>query len=51
MERVTGTYKASVWLDPVPEPDWDHTQSIRMMRARAHVSNHAGRLGARDASW
>ncbi len=32
MERVTGTYKASVWLNPVPEPDWDHTQSIRMMR-------------------
>jgi len=33
MERVTGTYKASVWLNPVPERDWEHTQSIRMMRS------------------
>ena len=32
MERVTGAYKASVWLNPVPEGNWDHTQSIRMMR-------------------
>ena len=32
MERVTGAYKASVWLNPVAERDWDHTQSIRMMR-------------------
>ncbi|HEY6254233.1 MAG TPA: VWA domain-containing protein [Xanthobacteraceae bacterium] len=32
MERVTLTYKASVWLNPVPERDWEHTQSIRMMR-------------------
>jgi uncharacterized protein with von Willebrand factor type A (vWA) domain len=33
MERVTGAYKSAVWLNPVPEPDWDHTQSIPMMRA------------------
>jgi uncharacterized protein with von Willebrand factor type A (vWA) domain len=32
MERVTGAYKSAVWLNPVPEPDWDHTQSILMMR-------------------
>jgi hypothetical protein len=32
MERVTGAYKAAVWLNPVLEPDWDHTQSIPMMR-------------------
>ncbi len=32
MERVTGTYKASVWLNPVAERDWGHTESIRMMR-------------------
>jgi uncharacterized protein with von Willebrand factor type A (vWA) domain len=31
MERVTGTYKACVWLNPVAERDWGHTQSIRML--------------------
>jgi uncharacterized protein with von Willebrand factor type A (vWA) domain len=32
MERVTGAYKAAVWLNPVPERDWEHSQSIGMMR-------------------
>jgi uncharacterized protein with von Willebrand factor type A (vWA) domain len=32
IERVTGTYKAAVWLNPVAERDWDRTQSIRTMR-------------------
>jgi uncharacterized protein with von Willebrand factor type A (vWA) domain len=32
MERVTRTYPACVWLNPVPEDQWDYTQSIRMMR-------------------
>ena len=32
MERVTGAYRAAVWLNPLPERDWDYTQSIRMMR-------------------
>jgi uncharacterized protein with von Willebrand factor type A (vWA) domain len=32
MERITRTYKASVWLNPVAERDWDHSQSIRLMR-------------------
>jgi uncharacterized protein with von Willebrand factor type A (vWA) domain len=32
MERVTRTYPAAVWLNPVPEADWGYTQSIRMMR-------------------
>ncbi len=33
MARVTGTYKSAVWLNPVAEGDWEHTQSIRMMRS------------------
>jgi uncharacterized protein with von Willebrand factor type A (vWA) domain len=33
VERVTGAYKSAVWLNPVAEPDWEHTQSIRMMRS------------------
>ena len=32
IERVTRTYPACVWLNPVPEHDWENTQSIRAMR-------------------
>ena len=32
LERVTRTYPACVWLNPVPEREWDYTHSIRMMR-------------------
>jgi uncharacterized protein with von Willebrand factor type A (vWA) domain len=32
LERVTRTYPACVWLNPVPEDQWDYTYSIRMMR-------------------
>ena len=32
MERLARTYPACIWLNPVPERDWDYTQSIRMMR-------------------
>jgi uncharacterized protein len=32
MERITRTYPACVWLNPVAESQWDYTQSIRTMR-------------------
>jgi uncharacterized protein len=32
MQRVTATYPACVWLNPVPESQWDYTQSIRAMK-------------------
>src|SRR5215203_1894219 len=32
MERITRTYPACVWLNPVPESQWQHTYSIRIMR-------------------
>jgi uncharacterized protein with von Willebrand factor type A (vWA) domain len=32
MERVTRTYPAAVWLNPVAESQWGYTQSIMMMR-------------------
>jgi len=32
MERVTRTYPSCVWLNPVPESQWEYTQSIRAMR-------------------
>jgi len=32
MERITRTYPACVWLNPIPEEQWGHTSSIRMMQ-------------------
>ena len=32
MERVTRTYPHAVWINPVPENQWDYTQSIKLMR-------------------
>src|SRR5947208_4295088 len=32
LERVTRTYPAAVWLNPVPAEQWDYTYSIRMIR-------------------
>jgi uncharacterized protein len=32
IQRVTSTYPSCVWLNPVPEREWDFTESIRMMR-------------------
>jgi len=32
LERVTRTYAACVWLNPVPEHQWDYTMSTRMVR-------------------
>ena len=32
LERVTRTCPACIWLNPVPEEQWDYTYSIRMVR-------------------
>jgi uncharacterized protein with von Willebrand factor type A (vWA) domain len=32
LERVTKTYPACVWLNPVPERQWEFTQSIRIVQ-------------------
>jgi uncharacterized protein with von Willebrand factor type A (vWA) domain len=32
LERVTRTYPACVWLNPVPEKEWGYTHSITMVR-------------------
>ena len=32
IERVLRNYPSSVWLNPVPEREWDYTHSIGMMR-------------------
>jgi len=32
MQRVTATYPHCVWLNPVPEDQWQYTHSVRMIR-------------------
>ncbi|SFP37319.1 vWA domain-containing protein [Sphingomonas rubra] len=32
LHRLTTTYPASVWLNPIPAEQWGYTQSIRMVR-------------------
>src|SRR5256885_690371 len=32
LERLTRTYQSCVWLNPVPEHQWDYTHSIRLIR-------------------
>jgi uncharacterized protein with von Willebrand factor type A (vWA) domain len=32
LERMIRTYPACVWLNPVPQEQWDYTYSIRMVR-------------------
>ena len=32
MQRLLSTYSSCVWFNPVPESEWDYTESIRMMR-------------------
>ena len=31
MQRVLGVYSKAVWLNPVPEKEWDYTYSIQMV--------------------
>ncbi|WP_422057643.1 vWA domain-containing protein [Sphingomonas sp.] len=32
MQRVTNTYPATVWLNPIPEEQWGYSQSVRIIR-------------------
>jgi uncharacterized protein len=32
IERVTTTYPSCIWLNPMPEREWELTASIKMMR-------------------
>ena len=32
LHRLTTTYPASVWLNPIPKEQWGYTQSLRMVR-------------------
>ena len=32
MERILGHFPKTVWLNPVPKPQWGYTQSIALLR-------------------
>ncbi len=32
IDRVTGIYESAVWLNPIPEKQWDYSGSIKLMR-------------------
>ncbi|HCS17237.1 MAG TPA: VWA domain-containing protein, partial [Erythrobacter sp.] len=32
MQRLTNTYPATVWLNPVPEKQWSYSQSTKVMK-------------------
>ena len=32
MKRLMGVYHSSVWINPIPEQHWGHSQSIQMMK-------------------
>ena len=32
MNRVTNTYPATVWLNPVPEKQWGYSQSTKLLK-------------------
>jgi uncharacterized protein with von Willebrand factor type A (vWA) domain len=32
MQRVLTTYPSCVWLNPIPEHEWEMTASVRLMR-------------------
>ena len=32
MQRLTNTYPATVWLNPIPEQQWGYSQSLRILR-------------------
>jgi uncharacterized protein with von Willebrand factor type A (vWA) domain len=31
MQRLTNTYPAAVWLNPIPEAQWGYSQSTRIL--------------------
>ena len=34
MQRLTNTYPAAAWLNPVPEKQWGYSQSVKIIRER-----------------
>ena len=50
LERVTGHFRKSVWLNPVREDHWNHTPSIGMIRQLFGGRMHPLTLGGLEAA-
>ncbi len=48
LHRVTNTYPATVWLNPVPQRQWDYSQSTRLIKELVGESMFALTLGGLD---
>lgn len=48
LERMTNTYPASVWLNPVPEKQWGYSQSTKMIRELMNDRMYPLTLGGLD---
>jgi len=48
LERVTNTYPATVWLNPVEEPAWDYSESTRIIRQLMNDRMYPLTLGGLD---
>lgn len=48
MQRLTTTYPAAVWLNPVPEAHWGYSQSIALMRQLMNDRMYPLTLGGLD---
>ena len=38
MQRLTNTYPAAAWLNPVPEKQWGYSQSVKIIREQMGVA-------------
>ena len=50
MQRLTGTYPAAVWLNPLPEAQWDYSSSVRLIRQLMADRMYPLTLGGLDAA-
>ncbi len=50
MQRLTATYTAAAWLNPLPEAHWDYTASVGMMRELMGGRMYPLTLGGLDSA-
>jgi uncharacterized protein with von Willebrand factor type A (vWA) domain len=50
MQRLTTTYPAAVWLNPVPEAQWSYSQSVAMIRQLMNDRMYPLTLAGLDAA-
>jgi uncharacterized protein len=48
LHRLTTTYPAAVWLNPVPEQQWSYSQSTKLLRELMNDRMYPLTLGGLD---